>query len=96
MYESETDFGKGHTARLSAPVKFVGTASQGNLDGRDVIFVSKKIDGNSYKMLIADTRSRKVTQVFQHSVSSDDKTLTFSWWKTGEDKPFLKMVYDKE
>jgi len=47
-------------------------------------------------MLIADTRIRKVTQVFQYSVSSDDKTLTFSWWKTGEDKPFLKMVYDKE
>ena len=96
MYESETDFGEGNTARLGAPVKFDGTVDQGNLDGRDVTFVSKKIDGNNYEVLITDKESGKVTQRFQYGISSDNKTLTFLWMKTGQDKPFLKMVYDKE
>jgi len=95
MYESETDFGKGNTMRLSAPQRFDGTAYPGVLGGQDIVFVSKRIDVASYKVLIAAKRSSKVTQVFQYRVSSDNKTLTFSWWKLGEDKPFLQLVYDK-
>lgn len=96
MYESETDFGKGSTMRLGAPQTFDGTAYPGVLDGHGIIFVSKKIDGATYKVLIADRKSNKVTQVFQYHVSADNTTLTFSWWKIGQEKPFLQLVYDKE
>lgn len=96
MYQSETDFGEGNLARLGAPVKFDGTVDQGNLDDRDVTFVSKKIDGNNYEVIITDKESGKVSQRFQYIVSANNKMPTFSWMKTGEEKPFLKLVYDKE
>ena len=70
----------------------------GWLDNRAVVFVSKRIDRNSYKELRADKRTGKITQVFQYSVSSDNNSLTFSWIEGGKDKQVVKwvLVYDKE
>jgi len=98
QYDSETVFGKGDVVRLSAPVEFDGTAREGGLYDRKVVFVSKRIDENSYKVLIADWQTEKVTQVFQNTVSSDGKILTFTWIKGSQDKPVVQwvFVYDKE
>jgi len=45
---------------------------------------------------VTDRESGKVMQVFQYAVSADGKTLTFSWYKAGQDKPSQNLVYDKE
>lgn len=96
MYKSETVFGEGKTARLGGPVQFDGTVNEGGLDGRPVSFVSKKIDENSYDVILTDKESGKVSHTFKYAVAPAGKTLTFTWLKTGEDKPNLKLVYDKQ
>jgi len=96
--DSEIVFGKGVVGKLSLPVEFDGTAREGALDDRKIVFVSKRIDQNSYKVLIADRQTEKVTEVLQYTVSSDGKILTFTWIKGSQDKPVLHwvLVYDKE
>jgi hypothetical protein len=82
-YESETDYGNGHKARLGMPVKFDGASQQ-------------KINANSYKVLMGDGKIGQVTNVFQYVVSADGLTLTFSSYKTGIEKPTQNLVYDKQ
>jgi len=77
-------------------LKFDGTAQQGVLDGHQIVFVSQKIDANSYKVLMGEGKTGQVTRVFQYVVSSDGLTLTFSSYTTGEEKPSQKLVYDKQ
>jgi hypothetical protein len=97
-YESVTVLDNGQIAKLVGPVKFDGTVYPGSLEGRAIEFTSKKIDRNNYRVLIADGVSRKVTQEFQYTVSSDNKTLTFSWLKGSEGRlvVYWVLVYERE
>jgi hypothetical protein len=97
-YESVTVLDDGKIARLAGPVKFDGTVYPGNLEGRSIEFTSKRIDRNSYRVLIADGITRKVTQEFQYTVSSDNKILTFSWIKSSEGRlvAYWVLVYERE
>ena len=96
MYSSETVYSEDHKAGLRGPVQFDGTVNEGGLNGRAVTFVSKKIDDNSYEVILTDKETGKVSHTFKYSVSPDGKTLTFTWMNTGEEKPFMKLVYDKQ
>jgi hypothetical protein len=96
IYSSETVYGEGRTAGLRGPVQFDGTVNAGGLDGRAVTFVSKKIDDNGYETILTDKETGKISHTFKYTVAPDGKTLTFTWMKTGEDSPFLKLVYDKQ
>jgi hypothetical protein len=98
QYESKTVFGKGSIATLAGPVTFDGTAYPGKLEGNAIVFTSKKIDRNSYETLIGDPGTRKVTEMFKHAVSSDNKILTISWIKGVPDQPVVHwvLVYDRE
>ena len=93
---SETVFGENQTARLAGPIQFDGTVNQGGLDGRAVAFVSKKITDNSYEVLLTDKETGKISHTFKYTVVPADKTLTFTWTKTGEEQPFMKLFYDKQ
>jgi hypothetical protein len=98
QYECETVFDKGNYGRLVMPVTFDDTVYPGRLGGRGIVFSSKRIDASSYRTLIADSYGAKATQMFQYVVSSDGKTLTFTWIKGGKDKAgiYWVLVYDKE
>jgi hypothetical protein len=96
MYSSETVYGEGRTANLRGPVQFDGTVNEGGLDGRAVTFVSKRIDDNSYEVILTDKETGKVSNTFKYMVVPDAKTLTFTWMKAGDDKPFMKLVYEKQ
>jgi hypothetical protein len=91
--KSETDYGGGNIARLGAPVQFDGTVNNGNLDGRAVTFVTKRIDDNSYEVVITDKETGKESQRFRYTVSPAN-TLTFHWTKAGE--TVSKLVSDKK
>ena len=93
QYQSETDYGEGNIARLGAPVQFDGTVNDGNLNGRAVTFVTKRIDENSYEVVITDKETGKESQRFRYTVSPAN-TLTFLWTKAGE--TVSKLVYDKK
>ena len=97
-YESETVLDNGRIARLAGPVKFDGTVYPGYLDDRNILFSAKKIDRSNYRLLIADPLTRKVTQEFQYTVSSDNKMLTFSWVKGREGRlvVYWVLVYERE
>ena len=49
-------------------------------------------------MSIADGVTRKVTQEFQYTVSSDNQILTFSWLKGSEGRlvVYWVLVYEKK
>ena len=96
MYSSETVYSEDHKAGLRGPVQFDGTVNEGGLDGRAVTFVSKKIDDNSYEVILTDKETGKVSHTFKYTISPDGKTLTFTWMNTGEETPFMKLVYDKQ
>ncbi len=95
MYSSETVYADGHTAGLRGPVQFDGTVNEGGLDGRPVTFISKKIDDNSYDVILTDKETGKVSHTFKYIVA-EGKTLTFTWLKAGDEKPVMKLVYDKQ
>jgi hypothetical protein len=96
VYSSETVYGEDHTARLRGPVQFDGTVNEGGLNGRAVTFFSKKIDDNGYEVILTDKETGKVSHTFKYIVAPDGKTLTFTWNNTGEEKPAMKLVYDKQ
>lgn len=96
MYSSETVYSEDHKAGLRGPVQFDGTVNEGGLDGRAVTFVSKKIDDNSYDVILTDKETGKVSHTFKYTVTPDGKTLTFTWMKSGEDQAVSKLVYDKQ
>jgi hypothetical protein len=96
MYSSETVYSEDHKAGLRGPVQFDGTVNEGGLDGRAVTFVSKKIDDNSYEVILTDKETGKVSHTFKYTVTPDSKTLTFTWMKSGEDQAVSKLVYDKQ
>ena len=96
MYSSETVYSEDNKAALRGPVQFDGTVNEGGLNGRAVTFVSKKMDDNSYDVILTDKETGKVSHTFKYAVSPDGKTLTFTWIDTGEDTPVMKLVYDKQ
>ena len=98
QYEMVTVFSKENVAKLAGPVTFDGRVYPGYLDGGNVVFTSKKIDRNSYRVLFADRVNGDATQEFQYTVSSDDKTLTFSWLKGSPAKVVVRwvLVYERE
>jgi hypothetical protein len=96
MYSSETVYSEDNKAGLRGPVQFDGTVNEGGLDGRAVTFVSKKIDDSAYDVILTDKETGKVSHTFKYMVSPDGKTLAFTWMKAGDDKPFMKLVYDKQ
>src|SRR6516225_7666563 len=69
--------------------RFDGVVYPGTLDGHDLVFTAKKIDENSYNVLISDRVNGKATQVFHYTLSSDNKTLTFAWIKGSAEKPVV-------
>jgi serine/threonine protein kinase len=95
MYNSETVFGEDQVARLQGPILFDGTVTEGGLHGRAVTYVSKKIDANTYEVILTDKETGKISHTFRYSVSSEGKTLTFTWLNSGDEKPQVKFVYDK-
>jgi hypothetical protein len=78
--------------------RFDGVVYPGTLDGHDLVFTAKKIDENSYNVLISDRVNGKATQVFHYTLSSDNKTLTFAWIKGSAEKPVVHwaLLYDRE
>ena len=54
MYIAANVFGGDQVERLQIPVEFDGTAHEGRLGGRKTIFVSKKIDDNSYEFVFTE------------------------------------------
>ena len=96
MYSSETVYTEERIARLRGPVQFDGTVNEGGLNGRAVTFVSKKIDDNGYDVILTDKETGKVSHTFKYTVAPDGKTLTFTWINAGEEKPVMKLVYDKQ
>jgi hypothetical protein len=95
IYTSETVFGENQVARLQGPVLFDGTVTDGGINGRAVTYVSKKIDDNSYEVILTDKETGKISHTFRYSVSPEGKTLTFTWLNSGDEKPQLKFIYDK-
>ena len=95
MYNSETVFGEDQVARLQGPILFDGTVTEGGLHGRAVTYVSKKIDANTYEVILTDKETGKISHTFRYSVSSEGNTLTFTWLNSGDEKPQVKFVYDK-
>jgi len=96
LYNSETIFTEDVIARLRGPILFERTVSEGNLDGRAVTFVSKKLDDNSYETIFTDKETGKVAQTFRYNVSPEDSTLTFTWLNSGGEAPVMKLVYDRQ
>jgi hypothetical protein len=96
VYSSETVYTDDRTASLRGPVQFDGTVNEGGLDGRTVTFVSKRVDDNGYEVILTDTETGKVTHTFKYAVAPDGKTLTFTWINADEEKPVMKLVYDKQ
>jgi galactose mutarotase-like enzyme len=70
--------------------------NEGGLNGRAVTFVSKRIDDNGYEVILTDKETGKVSHTFKYTLSPDGKKLTFTWMNTGEETPFMKLVYDKQ
>ena len=95
-YVAATVFGEDQVERLQIPVEFDGTAHEGRLGGRKTIFVSRKIDDNSYEFVFTDKETGKVTQTFRYTVSTQGNTLTFISLNSGKAKPQLTLVYDKQ
>ena len=58
--------------------------------------MSKRIDDNSYEVILTDKETGKVSHTFKYMVAPDAKTLTFTWMKAGDDKAFMKLVYEKQ
>src|SRR5262249_1704736 len=50
VYAAETVFGNDDVERLQTPVEFNGTVHEGHLDGRMMVFLSKRINDNSYEV----------------------------------------------
>ena len=96
MYIAANVFGEDQVERLQIPVEFDGTAHEGRLGGRKATFVSKKIDLNSYEFVFTDKETGKVMQTFRYTVSTQGNTLTFISLNSGEVKPQLTLVYDKQ
>ena len=96
MYVAANVFGEDQVERLQIPVEFDGTAHEGRLGGRKTIFVSRKIDDNSYEFVFTDKETGKVTQTFRYTVSTQGNTLTFISLNSGKAKPQLTLVYDKQ
>ena len=96
MYIAATVFREDEVERLQIPVEFDGTAHEGRLGDRKATFVSKKIDDNSYEFVFTDKETGKVTQAFRYTVSPQGNTLTFIGLNSGEAKPQLTLVYDKQ
>src|SRR5215472_8470346 len=48
VYTAETVFATDDVERLQTPVEFNGTVHEGHLGGRMMVFLSKKINDNSY------------------------------------------------
>jgi hypothetical protein len=81
--------------RLQIPVEFDGTAHEGRIGNRKAIFVSKKIDDNSYEFVFTDKETGKVTQTFRYMVSPEGNTLTVIFLSSGSGKPQSRLVYEK-
>src|SRR4051812_7725132 len=63
MYVASNVFGEDQIERLQIPVEFDGTAHEGRVADRKTIFVSRKIDDNSYEFVFTDKETGKVTQI---------------------------------
>jgi hypothetical protein len=96
MFSSETVFSEDNVTRLGAPVQFDGTSNEGGINGRAVTFVSKKIDANNYEVIFTDRETRNISHTFRYTVSPQQNTLTFTWFRIGDVKPALMLVYDRQ
>jgi hypothetical protein len=96
MYIAANVFREDQVERLQIPVEFDGTAHEGRLGGRKTTFVSKKIDDTSYEFVFTDKETGEVMQTFRYTVSTQGNTLTFISLNSGDSKPQLKLVYDKQ
>jgi hypothetical protein len=93
LYRSEIVFGDNRVARLQGPVQFDGTIDEARLDGRAVKFVYRRVDANSYQLVITDEQTGITTNIFRYMVQGD--TLKFSWL-SGDERPMLTLVYDRQ
>ena len=93
-YTAETIFGEDEVARLQSPVEFNGTIHEGHLDERMVTFLSKKINDNSYEVVFSDRQTGKVVQTFRYTVIGNE--LTLNWFKGGDQRPAITLMYDKQ
>jgi hypothetical protein len=93
LYRSEIVFGDNRVARLHGPVRFDGTIDVAQLDGRAVKCVYRRIDANSYQLVISDEQTGIPTNILQYMVQGD--TLKFSWL-SGDERPMLILVYERQ
>jgi hypothetical protein len=94
-FEISAEFNNGQYWHIAAPVTFDEHAYEGVLDGKKVVFTSRRVGDHGFKILNANEQTLKATEVFLFNVSSDDMTLVLTDLRLGEKNPSLTMVFDK-
>lgn len=94
-FEISAEFNDGQYWHIAAPVTFNEHAYEGMLDGKRIVFTSRRLGDHSFKVLTANEQTVKVTEVFLFNVSSDDTTLVLTDLRQGERSPSLTMVFNK-
>ena len=80
--------------QMAGPAPF-GHAYRGAWGGKAVVFAAKRVGDHSFKILIANEQTRKVTEVLLFNVSSDGTMLVFSDLPVGARNPSLTFVFNK-
>lgn len=93
VYDAKIVFANSNVGHLHGFVRFDGTVNEAQVDGRAVNSLAKKLDENSYKLMIADEETGDITNIFQYVVQGN--TLTFTWLRRDQ-HPALVLVYERE
>lgn len=92
-FEISAEFNDGNW-QMAGPVPF-DHAYRGAWGGKAVVFAAKRVGDHSFKILIANEQTRKVTEVLLFNVSSDGTMLVFSDLPVGARNPSLTFVFNK-
>lgn len=94
-YELNAECTDGETYHLMSLATFDSRVYPGTLGGKEKIATARRVSERSFKILVAEKQTGKVTEVFLFNISEDNRTLIFTDLKLGEKTPSVTLTYDR-